>query len=64
MALTYKELAAKAGISESYATQLLDGTRKGSLELALQIYDRTGERFGILVGLSEDAIGELRRRAA
>lgn len=64
MALSYKELAAKAGISEAYATQLLDGTRKGSLEMVLQIFDRTGERFGILDGLSEGAIEELRRKAA
>lgn len=64
MALPYKELAAKSGISEAYATQLLDGTRKGSLEMVLQIYDKTGEKFGILEGLSEGAIDELRRKAA
>lgn len=61
--LTYKELAEKAEISEAYACQLLNGTRtKPSLELALQIYDRTGLRFGILEGLSDAAIGELPRK--
>lgn len=63
--ISYKELAERAGISEPYACQLLNGQRKGpSLELALQIYDRTGLQFGILKGLSEAAIGEIRREAA
>jgi hypothetical protein len=63
MALTYKELAAKAEISESFACQLLNGSRGASLELALQIYDRTGLQFGILEGLDKATIDGLRPKS-
>ena len=64
MEISYKELAEKASISESYATQILDGSRTPSLVMAFQIYDATGLQFGILKGLSEPTIAELRPKAA
>lgn len=65
MAISPTELAKQAGISVPYASQLLSGERKRpSLELALQIYDRTGLQFGILEGLSESAVNEIRRSEA
>jgi transcriptional regulator with XRE-family HTH domain len=63
--ITYKELAERAGISEPYACQLLNGERTGpSLKLALQIYDRTGLQFGILKDLPAETIEHLRPKAA
>ena len=64
MDISYKELAKRAEISESFATQLLSGARGASLTKALEIYDKTGLQFGILKGLSASAIKELRPRAA
>jgi transcriptional regulator with XRE-family HTH domain len=63
--LSPTELAKLAGISVPYASQLLTGARaKPSLELALQIYDRTGYQFGILDGLAPDEVEILRKAAA
>lgn len=64
MELSYKELAEKAGISESYASQLLTGNRGASLTVAFQIYDKTGLQFGILKDLSEETIEALRPKSA
>lgn len=64
MIISYRELAEKAGISLSYATQILDGSRKPSLDMALRIYDATGLQFGILEGRSKDTIEDLRPKAA
>jgi transcriptional regulator with XRE-family HTH domain len=64
MSISYKELAEKTGISLSYATQLLSGERTASLAMAFKIYDKTGHQFGLLKGLSEDTIEQLRPKAA
>lgn len=64
MEISYKDLSEKAGISPSYAAQLLNGTRGASLHYALQIYDKTGLQFGVLKGLSEETIADLRKQAA
>ena len=64
MEISYKELAERAAISESYATQVLDGSRTPSLAMAFQIYDATKLQFGLLKGLSEATIEELRPKAA
>ncbi len=63
MDISYKELAERAGISESYATQLLGGKRGASLTVALSIYDKTGLQFGILKGLPAKTIEQLRPKA-
>lgn len=70
MEISYKELAERADISPSYATQLLsddpDQRRVPSLAMALKIYDKTGLQFGVLKGLPAGAIETLRanRQAA
>lgn len=64
MEISYKELSERARISESYATQVLDGSRKPSLAMAFQIYDATGLQFGILNGLSKETVEQLRPKAA
>lgn len=64
MAISYTELAERAGISASYATQVLDGSRTPSLQKAFQIYDATGLQFGLLKGLPAETIEQLRPKAA
>jgi transcriptional regulator with XRE-family HTH domain len=64
MAISYKELSVRAGISPSYAAQLLNGKRGASLPMALDIYDKTGLQFGVLKGLSQETIADLRKQAA
>lgn len=63
MQISYKELAERAKISESYATQLLDGTRGASLSVAFKIYDATSLKFGLLKDLPEDTIEHLRPKS-
>lgn len=64
MQISYKELAEKTGISLPFAAQLLNGKRSASLNVALDIYDKTGLQFGILKGLAAETIEDLRRQAA
>jgi len=64
MAISYRELAERASISEAFACQLLNEKRGASLPVALKIYDATGEQFGVLKGLSPETIAELRKQAA
>jgi transcriptional regulator with XRE-family HTH domain len=40
--------AAKAGVSVSYASQLIGGSRQPTVEKAADIYRRTGRKFGVL----------------
>ena len=62
------DLAAKAGISVPYASQLLSGDftkrRQPSLQMALRIYDATGLQLGALSGLSPEEIETSRKVAA
>jgi transcriptional regulator with XRE-family HTH domain len=60
MEISYKELSERAGISLSYAAQLLNGERGASLGTALKIYDRTGLQFGLLKDLPKETIEQLR----
>jgi transcriptional regulator with XRE-family HTH domain len=62
--MDYKELAERAKISPSFATQLLSGERKASLQMAFQVYDATGLQFGILNGLLPETIEQLRPKTA
>lgn len=64
MATTPAELARKAGINRTYAWQLLKGDREPSLELALQIHQKTGVQLGLLKGLTPDEIQVMRKAAA
>jgi transcriptional regulator with XRE-family HTH domain len=64
MALTPAELTRKTGINRTYAWQLLKGDREPSLELALQIYDKTGVQLGLLKGLTPDEVQVMRKAVA
>lgn len=64
MAISYKELAERAKISESFATQVLSGERGTSLAMAFKIYDATGLQFGILKDLPKETIEHLRPKSA
>lgn len=59
-----QQLIEGAHISRTHAYDILAEREKPSLAVALQIYDVTGEAFGILKGLSRGAIEELRPKAA
>jgi transcriptional regulator with XRE-family HTH domain len=58
MDISYKELAEKADVSLSYATQLLSDDpeqhREPSRDMALKIYERTGLQLGFLKNLNTD----------
>lgn len=56
---SYVDLADKAGISRSYAHQILSTTRKPSLPLAIRIYRKTGWRPSNIADLSGDQIALL-----
>lgn len=58
------DLAAKLNVSVAYASQLLSGARKPSLELALRFFDEAGVKLGPLVGATHEEIATLRRLAA
>ena len=60
MSITPKELATRAGISDVFAWQVLNGKRTPSLNVALRIFDATGLQFGILKGVSKRTIDDLR----
>jgi transcriptional regulator with XRE-family HTH domain len=64
---TLTKFANKAGISISYASQLLtdDPTQKRipTVEMSLVIYRRTGVKLGILVGASDKLCKDLVRLA-
>ena len=53
-----------ADISRTHAYDIIAGRQEPSLAVALRIYDATGERFGILRGLADSSIADLRRQAA
>jgi transcriptional regulator with XRE-family HTH domain len=54
MDTTPTDFADKAGISISYASELLRGKRTPGARLAIDIFRRTGRRFGV-VTLATDA---------
>lgn len=58
------DLASKLKISVAYASQLLSGARKPSLELALRFFDEAEVKLGPLVGASDEEIATLRKLAA
>jgi transcriptional regulator with XRE-family HTH domain len=62
--ISYTELATRAGISTSYAHQIMNGKRKPPLPLAITIFDATGLQFGGLEGLTKREIDAARKIAA
>jgi transcriptional regulator with XRE-family HTH domain len=55
------EFAAKVGISISYASEILTGTRQPSQRLAVRIFRATGRKFGPIIGLSDADIAAIDR---
>lgn len=53
------ELADKAGISKSYASEIVNGKRPPSRPLAIHILRTTGWRHRLLAALSDDQIATL-----
>lgn len=51
-------------ISRTHAYDIIAGREEPSLAVALRIYDATGEKYGILKGLAESSIADLRKQAA
>lgn len=58
------ELAAAMNWSVPYASQLLSGARKITVEKALAILDETGVKVGPVAGLNAREIAVLRKVAA
>jgi transcriptional regulator with XRE-family HTH domain len=53
------ELAEAAGISKSYASEILSGARAPARSLAIHIFRETGWRHTLLDGLSDEQIDVL-----
>lgn len=56
-------LSKAASISVPYASQIIAGLRTPSLQMAIQIFDATGHKFGPLVGLGKSEIETARKMA-
>lgn len=54
------DIAALAGISQSYASEIAAGKKQPSLSIALRIYDATGLQYGPLAGRGVGEINTLR----
>ena len=52
------ELAAKAGISKSYASEILNG-RQPARPLAIHIFRKTGWKHGSILSLTDEQIDTL-----
>jgi hypothetical protein len=59
-----QDIIEAAGISRTHAYDILAEREEPSLAVALKIYDRTGAAFGILKGLADTTIADLRKQAA
>jgi transcriptional regulator with XRE-family HTH domain len=62
-ALTIPQLQA-AGVSKSYACEILSGKRKPSPALACRIYRALGHRFEPIAHMTDDEIAALERSLA
>lgn len=58
---TTSELAAKAGISKSYASEIVNGIRRPSRPLAIQIFRKTGWKASPIAALTDADIDALER---
>lgn len=56
---TISELRAATGISQSYASMILNNSRSPSRALAIKIFRETGWRHEILAGLTDEQIDTL-----
>jgi DNA-binding phage protein len=62
--LSAQQLIEAAGISRTHAYDIIAERQEPSLGVALEIYAKTGARFGLLKSLTDSAIGELQQKAA
>jgi len=62
--LTISALRDKAGISKSYASEILSGKRRPSAALACRIYRATGHATGPIAGMSDAEIEAVERGVA
>lgn len=51
----------KIGVSESYASEIVNDKRAPSMSLALRIHAEVGEKLGPLTDVADDDIPALRR---
>src|SRR4249919_1295172 len=54
--ITYSDLAAAAGISRSYANEILNGKRAPSRSLAIHIFRKTEWRHDSIADLTDDQL--------
>ncbi len=57
----YSDLAEMAGISRSYACEIVTGARRPSRSLAIHIFRKTGWKASPIAALSDDDIDALER---
>lgn len=62
--LSAQQISDVAGISRTHAYDILAERERPSLSVALSIYEATGYKFGLLKGLSDSSIADLKRQAA
>ena len=55
----YSDLAKAAGISRSYANEIVSGARQPSRALAIHIMRKTGWRHSLIADLSDEQIAML-----
>jgi hypothetical protein len=58
-----QEIMSAAGIGRTHAYDILAGREPPSIKVALDIYDATGARLGLLAGLPDKVIEQLRENA-
>jgi len=51
-----RELSARVGISQSYASMILNGKRDPSRPLAIHIFRRTGWKHDVIADLTDEQI--------
>ena len=58
---SYTDACLAIGISRSWYAQIRHKKVTPNIVMGLRIYDVTGEQYGILAGLSKDAIEDIRK---
>ncbi|GMM93092.1 helix-turn-helix domain-containing protein [Qipengyuania sp. MTN3-11] len=57
--ISYTDLATKAGISPSYANQIINGARTPPRPLAIHIYNKTNWKHDSIAALTDEQIDML-----
>lgn len=58
-----EDFATQAGISVSFASQIINKRRIPTIGMSLKIYDATGRKFGLIEGATRAEIATLTRMA-